>query len=492
MIPCGSSGNNGNLAVADLDGDGRADAITTFNDAGYTVFGVTTFLNLDSGPAPSQTLPTGNLIGPIATGDWNRDGAADVLLAAAWQFAPAGPDLSMCLGSPGGALAAPVSTPIGTAAFGEMIAADVNQDGNLDVVTVHPVGGGQGHAVTVRLGNGAGVIGPGGFTMPVCPTPQALTCAAAIALDDLDQDGNLDLVVANPASSSVYLGNASGTFGPGSHFSFGSLVMPFTLVVRDVNGDTIPDHLINPSTQTLQVRLGIGGGAFGPPATFPMLPPVGTQFGGPPAIGDLNGDGFPDLAYAYGEILLNNGAGIFIPQPAIVVPPVSVRVAIADVDRDLKQDLVFYSAFPAGWISVFRNLTPCNAIGFTYGFGCPGSGGFVPSLSARGCASPGGSLVLDVEHGLGGASSAAFVVGPGPTNVQVGGGCGILIQLAGSFIAPFTLAGLPVAGQGSASIPVIIPPAIPPGTSLAIQAAILDPASPFQSSASNGLALTIQ
>ena len=172
--------------------------------------------------------------------------------------------------------------------------------------------------------------------------------------------------------------------------------------------------------------------------------------------------------------------------------PQSARVAIVDTNLDLQQDVVFWTGFPNAWISIFHNMTPCTATGSAYGFGCPGSGGFVPALSARGCASPGGFLTLLVEDALGGSTSAAFVVGAGPTNIQVGGGCGVLIQLGGSFVVPFALTGLPVHGQGRATVPVFIPPTILPGTSLALQAAILDPASPFQWAASNGLSLTIQ
>jgi hypothetical protein len=41
-------------------------------------------------------------------------------------------------------------------------------------------------------------------------------------------------------------------------------------------------------------------------------------------------------------------------------------------------------------------------------------------------------------------------------------------------------------------VTVLLPPTIQLGTSVAIQAAILDPVSPYQWSASNGLALAIQ
>jgi hypothetical protein len=63
----------------------------------------------------------------------------------------------------------------------------------------------------------------------------------------------------------------------------------------------------------------------------------------------------------------------------------------------------------------------------------------------------------------------------------------------GHFAVPFSLTGLPVPGQGRGSLTVLVPTGmIPPGTDVAIQAAVLDSASPFGWAASNGIALTFQ
>jgi hypothetical protein len=485
------------LRMTDLDADGRPDAVMGFyvsNAPAPPTIGVHVILNVNVPVPTTQTIVLATTAVPnLAIGDWNRDGSPDVLATTT------GNDLVMLAGSPTGALQPPVLLPIGVNPRG-LVPADVNQDGNLDVIVNH------GWSFSVQFGNGAGGFGSGVFTS-TCPTPLMPSCslvAPTIAADDLNQDGFVDVVVffpkallpINVPSRTTYLGNGTGSFTALPSVACPGISPNPALALRDFTGDSIPDLLLTDAQQyTVYLLPGLGGGNFGaalaiPVSGAPLNPPAATPFvSGAVATGDLNGDGYVDAAIAGGAVLLSNGAGTLVLHQSLSIPA-SASVGIADLDRDLQQDLVFAS--PNGLLSLVHNLTPCSGGGWTYGLGCPGTGGFVPSLSARGCASPGGLLTLAVERALGGAGAATFVVSGGPTNIQVGGGCGILIQLAGSFTVPFSVAGPSVAGQGRASVPVFIPPTITPGTSLVVQAAILDAVSPFQYSATNGLALVIQ
>ena len=125
--------------------------------------------------------------------------------------------------------------------------------------------------------------------------------------------------------------------------------------------------------------------------------------------------------------------------------------------------------------------------GASYGSGCAGSGGFVPTLSVEGCPTPGGTFDLAVSEGLGGAPIIYFFGGSrisvplGPCELAVGG---FLFSLSG-----FVTAGSGP-GAGSHSIPITIPGFVGPGSATA-QAFVIDPlAAPFGLTFTNGLEMS--
>src|SRR5439155_15021534 len=156
------------------------------------------------------------------------------------------------------------------------------------------VANGSSNTVSVLLGNGNGSFG--------ARTDYGTGSAPkSVAIGDLNGDGKPDLAVANTGSYpgydgtvSVLLGNGNGSFGAKTNFGTGS--KPFSVAIGDVNGDGRPDLAVaNNFSNTVSVLLGNGAGSFGAKTDF------GT--GSCPrsvAIGDLNGDGKPDLAAANG------------------------------------------------------------------------------------------------------------------------------------------------------------------------------------------------
>ena len=478
--------------AADLDNDGFTDVVAAHRSpltGTPTEVGLFWALNADAptNPAAGIVWPASAEIADIATGDWNRDGLVDVVLARTTDLAiNLGPSASWVL-SWGG----PTSIPVAGPPNRSIVAADANGDGLLDVIV------NQSTVVTTLFGDGAGFF-VGSAVTPICPTPPGCGGTPTIACGDLNGDGYVDLVVNSPVTTlgprlSVYSGNGTGAFTLiGSTPCVASNWPP---ALEDLNGDAIPDLVLSSTTGGLEVRLGLGGGAFGFPLTYVAAWLTTTAFlGGDLALGDVNGDGFPDVALAGGAVFLNDGTGAFTLNEVIGVASslwgTPQRVLFAHANRDLQPDLLFQ--WPIGLIAVHRNAQSCAATGYTYGFGCSGAGGFVPELSAFGCASPGGLLTLKVTDALGGATTAALVVGAGPANVPLAPGCSVLIQLAGALVVPFPILGPPIAGQGAGALTVTMPPTIPPGTAVAIQAAVLDPAAALGWSATNGLALVIQ
>ena len=110
-----------------------------------------------------------------------------------------------------------------------------------------------------------------------------------MAIGDLNGDGRLDLATANSLHNSVTMLFGNGklllTFGPGAYARTGD--SPGSVVIGDVSGDGNPDlATANIGSNTVSVFLGNGTGAFGAKTDF------GTGYAPlSSAIGNVNADG---------------------------------------------------------------------------------------------------------------------------------------------------------------------------------------------------------
>lgn len=124
----------------------------------------------------------------------------------------------------------------------------------------------------------------------------------------------------------------------------------------------------------------------------------------------------------------------------------------------------------------------------TYGQGCSGSSISTPELRIIGCPIANQPITVDIRSGIGG-STALLCVGLTSASIPLGDGCDLLIQPPLPIILPVPLGGIGP-GSGAASIPAFVP-AQASGASLAIQAFIIDSASPIGASSTNGIAIDI-
>jgi hypothetical protein len=128
----------------------------------------------------------------------------------------------------------------------------------------------------------------------------------------------------------------------------------------DLNGDGFPDMAVaNYSAASLSVFLSTNSGAYGPKIVLQLGQNVYPSF---VAIADMNNDGKADLASANSgsvSILLNTGAGAFSNPANFTTAGYSATIAIGDVNRDGNLDVV---------VPTYQG-TPNNSVGVLLGDG---------------------------------------------------------------------------------------------------------------------------
>lgn len=216
---------------------------------------------------------------------------------------------------------------------------DVNGDGHPDVVSSCNC-----NAVVVLLNQGDGTFSSGGG-----PAYGTQHWPGAPAVGDLDGDGHSDLVVPNngSASLSVLLNRGDGTFPASGNPTYVVGGSPYATDVGDLNGDGVPDVAVA-TNQAVVVLLGKGDG------TFPMSAMTSYAAGLRPqalAMKDVNGDGYPDLVV--GDIsqndvlvLLNRGDGTFPSSgsPSYPVGAYPGALVAGDVNGDGRPDVAVANA----------------------------------------------------------------------------------------------------------------------------------------------------
>lgn len=188
------------------------------------------------------------------------------------------------------------------------IAGDFNGDHITDLV-VGCITSDQGFfsQISVLLGKGDGTFQPPVVTAINTTITSALP---EIMAADVNGDGKVDLVFSDGNFRViVLLSNGDGTFALPNTLET-SLSYYSVYRVADLRGNGITDIILTSAVQAgFAVTLGKGDGTFGPPTIYSL--PSG-QVADPVAIADFNGDGKPDVIttdYVSFSIWLNKGDG---------------------------------------------------------------------------------------------------------------------------------------------------------------------------------------
>ena len=367
-----NSGTNINLAAIGgittiLLGDGnggfsaghsyaQSGNVTVEPDGNYSLIFNTELGLIGNGDGTFQGIPATPVgANGFVTADLNNDGLTDLV------FIDSQRNLTGAIGRGDGSFTT-AGQVTGAPYSGIPATGDFNSDGKIDAVAILP-GNGVGHGATTAQdselffykGNGDGTFQPStpGVDLQVIGASGAVT-------GDFNGDGKLDVVVqynnqyaSPPTTGLVFLpGNGDGTFGTPDSFAQGTAcpnvlvadlnkdgkldlvcgaaflgkgdgtfnqqplgLVGTTLALGDLNGDGIPDIVIPVAGSQVAIYAGRGDGTF---QTSPFYTTTAlTQYSLPAAsatIGDVNADGNPDLLIQYSSyvaVFLGNGQGIF-------------------------------------------------------------------------------------------------------------------------------------------------------------------------------------
>lgn len=276
------SGNGISVAVGDVNGDGVADLVTTFDDAIGVRYGLGGRLF-----GPMLKLPFSSLIEQVQVADLNGDGRQDIVV-----LDQASANIVVFYQNPSGAMGPGAYIPAPHAGGNDLKIADMNGDGRLDVVISSTLAA-SGQQITLVVQRADGTFDPPTF-LPYAFGPFA---PWGIGLVDIDGNGARDIVATQawnvPEARLIVL------FNQGLLFATTELVPsyegPAPVQIGDINLDGISDVVVvhngffHAGVYTRRATGGLDAEVlFTIPDSYPGRQGV--------AIGDLNGDRRPDLA----------------------------------------------------------------------------------------------------------------------------------------------------------------------------------------------------
>jgi hypothetical protein len=372
--------------------------------------------------SPATSYPNViELLSYVGSGDITGDGKNDVVTAVRGS-GTRGVDVLVSKGD--GTFGTPIHTAMTFAGY-DFVVRDFNGDCKADLLVPSKVGDTTAVAIHLLVSNGDGT-----FQKPIVTEMGNDSEITNLVAADFNGDGKLDFAAYSFLSSTsgpgikVALGTANGfsaptTFQKQLHAANSPAKSDRSIAAGDVNGDGKPDLVLATPGEGACVAMNDGQGGF--TADVVCYAPTAKYAGDSVAIGDVNGDGKPDVVLGLGQsvtsdpgslidVFLNKGDGTFA-APVSVAYPESFYgpVTLVDLNNDKALDLAVYYGgsplLPTAQISVYYNdgkgkfpAAPSSIIGVKQGISAPAFGDFLGNgLNGIVAASTGADLKSDIN-----------------------------------------------------------------------------------------------
>ena len=359
----GYGSNPNSVVVGDFNNDSILDIAVT--NQGSRSIGI--FLGCGDGNFLNETMySTGNNSKPttMTVGDFNNDAILDITVS---NFGTG--NIGVFFGHHDGTFSDQMTFSTGGNSQPWWVAVgDFNNDHRPDIVTANT--GTNNIGIFVAFINGT-------FFDQMTYSTGISSSPISVAVGDFNNDGRLDIVVANRDRGSIglFFGYAHDGFLSTPAYSTGFSSRPVHIVVGDFNNDNQLDLAVaNNGTDNIMIFLGSGFGTFSSPTNY------STGKGSHPcsiAIGDFNNDRIMDIAVGnFGSstisIFLGHGNLIFLNQTtySVGIDSQPYSIAVCDFNNDTHLDVAVanYASNNVGLFLGYGNGTFMNQIIFSGGF----------------------------------------------------------------------------------------------------------------------------